>query len=343
MNGRAKIMLRITLLVALAGVLVAYLSGAIPGSAFGNRGDDEPGEQTMDIVLYFGDLEAILTGTPGEFGMVKPVVRSIAHNPNTLSAVLQELIGGPQEDEDGERTVPAALDILDVIVDDGVATIDVSQSIMTAPDKPAGTLGGSVFVQSLVWTATEIAGIDAVVLTVEGEPFDDGHFIWDEPLGRAVLEDRGADDPGEKTVDIILYFGDLEAILTGTPGEFGMVKPVVRTIAHTPDMLSAALGELIIGPQGEEGGERTVPATLDILDVTVFDGVATIDVSQSIVTAPDKPAGTLGGSVFVQSLVWTVTEIAGIDAVVLTVEGEPFDDGHFIWDEPLGRVESPQG
>jgi hypothetical protein len=39
--------------------------------------------------------------------------------------------------------------------------------------------------QSLVFTLTQFPGIEKVLVLVEGEPWSDGHFIWEEPLGPA--------------------------------------------------------------------------------------------------------------------------------------------------------------
>ena len=71
-------------------------------------------------------------------------------------------------------------------------------------------------------------------------------------------------------------------------------------------MLRLALQELIRGPlPGEVNLVRTLPATVKILNLKIEDGVALIDFSSELITAPDSPGGSLAGSILIQSLVYT--------------------------------------
>ncbi|NLA26459.1 MAG: GerMN domain-containing protein [Firmicutes bacterium] len=149
-------------------------------------------------------------------------------------------------------------------------------------------------------------------------------------------EGKEGNEAEDGKVRITLYFGDKKAIEEGSPCNTGYVSPVVREFPHTTAVLCLALEELIRGPlPGEENLVRTLPATVEILNIKIENEVALIDFSSEIIT--DSPGGTLGGSILIQSLVYTVTEFPTVKSVLVTVEGETFSDGHFIWENPISR------
>ena len=43
----------------------------------------------------------------------------------------------------------------------------------------------------------------------------------------------------------------------------------------------------------------------------------------------------------VRSLVYTFTELPEIDRVIVTLEGEPWTGGNFVWKKPLRRENLP--
>ncbi len=141
----------------------------------------------IEVDLFFGDREAVETGQTGEYGYVKPFTVEIS-DPDDPEALLQmtleELIkGSPAEKEDLADVVHNRLNILAVAVDPGesVAEVDVSAE-MFGEKWPGGSLPGTVFMQAVVLTATQFPEVKAVIVTVEGELWDDSHRIWDSPV-----------------------------------------------------------------------------------------------------------------------------------------------------------------
>lgn len=156
-----------------------------PGGTDGKEEKDKEEERKVEITLYFGDRKAVEEDSPCETGYVSPVVREFPHTTGVLRLALQELIRGPLPGEgDLARTLPATVKILNLKIENGVALIDFSPELLTAPDSPGGTLGGSILIQSLVYTATEFFNVKSVLVTVNGETYSDGHFIWEYPIGR---------------------------------------------------------------------------------------------------------------------------------------------------------------
>jgi germination protein M len=155
-------------------------------------------------------------------------------------------------------------------------------------------------------------------------------------------EDKDNPQVDGETVQVALYFAEAKAVNSGEPGEYGFVAPVFRSVAAGEDLLMAALAELIRGPKPEDGNFfSTVPVTTKILGVQVDGEVVYIDFSHELLS--DSPGGTLGGTVFMQSIVFTVTQLPGVEKVAVLVEGDPWCDGHSFWDEPLGPADVVYG
>lgn len=174
-------------MVAIAAVLLLAVTGCnsgdetLPPEDGGERNPQIEGD-TVEVQLYFAEAKAVNSGDPGEYGFVAPVSRTVAAGEDLLTAALAELIRGPQPD-DGElfSTLPVTSKILDVQADGDVVLIDFSHELLA--DSPGGTLGGMVFMQSIILTATQFPGVEKVMVLVEGDPWCDGHVIWEEPLG----------------------------------------------------------------------------------------------------------------------------------------------------------------
>jgi len=141
----------------------------------------------VTVDLFFGCSEAIHTGDTGEYGYVTPYSIEISEpeDPETLLRVaLKELIKGPPPEEEAySAVVYETLEVLAVKIDEEkVAEIAVSEE-MFGEQWPGGSLPGTVFMQSVVLTATQFPEVDAVIVTVEGELWDDSHRIWEAPVG----------------------------------------------------------------------------------------------------------------------------------------------------------------
>ncbi len=163
-------------------------------------------------------------------------------------------------------------------------------------------------------------------------------------LATLVLYPLGCDvetEP-EPTMDVTLYFGDPQAMETGQQGEYGYVTPVSREIAETEAVLKATLEQLIKGPLPEDGDILAVmPDTVNILGITIEQGTATIDICDEIYGG-DWAGGHQASELFMQAVTWTATQFEQVDDVIVLVEGNYWEDGHFIWDQPLAPLRLPE-
>jgi len=91
------------------------------------------------------------------------------------------------------------------------------------------------------------------------------------------------------------------------------------------------LGELIQGPLTVTS-TRTIAPTTKILSLTIRNGVAIIDFSKDI--RDDFPGGALVEDITIKSIVWSMTQIPGINGVSILINGEYGDSigGHILLD-----------
>ncbi len=118
-----------------------------------------------------------------------PIARSIAvgEGEDIVIWTLEALVAGPRvEDGNYYATVPASAEMIAVTREGSTLTINFSQEVLT--DSPGGTLWGSIFAQSIVFTATQFPEVEQVMVLVEGEFWDDGHSVWEKPLGQKDLK-----------------------------------------------------------------------------------------------------------------------------------------------------------
>jgi len=105
---------------------------------------------------------------------------------------------------------------------------------------------------------------------------------------------------------------------------------------HLHNAVLYAAVQAVAGPPGEIQAIRFPPGTR-VLDATVDGSTATVDLSAD---AERQAGGTFGENGEFKALVYTLTGIAGIDAVQVTINGarlETLPGGHLELDQPLHR------
>lgn len=130
-------------------------------------------------------------------------------------------------------------------------------------------------------------------------------------------------------VTLTLYF------LKSTETEFYLV-PEKRTIPYTQAVARAAMEELFKGPAPGSGLSAIFPDTVRVLDISIENGVCTLNVSKEIITDKAKQggAGAMVEGLALASIANTLTEFPTIQKVRLLIEGKRSGqvDGMFIED-----------
>lgn len=169
-------------LAVLALLLAAsLLSGCTLLRARGAPGEEPrvdpspPPQQTVKLTLYFADSQA---------QYLVPEEREVAQGSVPLpDLVVQELIKGPTAPGLG-LTIPREARLLSPVrIEDRVAYVNFNREFQSR--HWGGSAGELITVYSIVNSLTELEGIDAVALLVEGEKLETlGHMDLTRPVER---------------------------------------------------------------------------------------------------------------------------------------------------------------
>ncbi len=133
-------------------------------------------------------------------------------------------------------------------------------------------------------------------------------------------------------------------IETDTPEGAGLFA-VHRDVPSTQAIGRAALTAWLQGPTREEraaGITSLVPEGAELLDLSISDGTAIVDLSAEF---ESTGSGTFGERLLLDQLAWTITQFPTVDRALLKIRGE-FKDGYlghgFVidTDTPLKRKKS---
>jgi len=104
------------------------------------------------------------------------------------SLVLGELIQGPLLDT-SVRTLAPKTKLLSLIIQNDIATINFSKDIQA--DFPGGVLEEDMIIKSIVWSMTQIPGINGVRILINGEFGDSigGHILLDHTFSAQPLKE----------------------------------------------------------------------------------------------------------------------------------------------------------
>lgn len=108
----------------------------------------------------------------------------------------------------------------------------------------------------------------------------------------------------------------------------------VRLDESTLEVLRAAVEAIVSGQAANPDLTSFVPPETQLLDMSIEDGLALVDLSSDLARASGSSSQELA---FAQQLAQTATQFDSVDAVRLLVEGEPVTEvwGHVDWSEPV--------
>jgi len=151
----------------------------LPGISPLLAGACSPARPMVTVTLYFADEQA---------QYLVPEERLVAKGEETMEVLaVRELLKGPQ-DPDLSATFPLGVRLRTVEVVDGVAHVDFSHELLT--NHPGGSTGEIMTINSLVYTLTDLPGINKVLILVEGLRVEtlSGHILITEPLVRGPIK-----------------------------------------------------------------------------------------------------------------------------------------------------------
>jgi hypothetical protein len=151
-------------------------SGDKPGEA------NNPPEEKMYTGVYY------VKHTPENTYLIREE-HIIPHTKDALKAAVEELIKKEPQTEQAINVIPRDTEVLDVNVENAVATVNFSKEVLNAN---VGSEGEILGIQSIVNTLTEFPDVEAVSFQVEGTSEGRakdwwGHYgLYDQPFKRDV-------------------------------------------------------------------------------------------------------------------------------------------------------------
>jgi len=188
-------------------------------------------------------------------------------------------------------------------------------------------------IEALVWTLTELPGIDKVRLSVGGEPIrslPSSGIPVDAVLtrGLGINVERDKEVQPTRAMGVTLYFSSQSA-----EGE-GYFVPVTRLIERQADPAKAALEQLIAGPRDKKAFHASFASGTTVEKLSLL--ADTVNVSlQDDAYLPKAPVS----SDMLESLVLTLTEATGAPQVSVVLNGDDsfLDSDSRPYDRPVTR------
>ncbi len=286
-------------------------------SKIGSHDNTTPPDETITekVKLYYSD-------SGNEQFAIEEREILFPKDQDKYSIVLQELIKGPNDSDLGSNIASNTK---------VYGTMKQSNDLIVNLSKEFCSFGGSIAeiiaVGSVVNTLTSFdQDINRVKILVEGE-----ELIGLSGTPRGFMEpfDNNITQP-EVVKEITLYFCNQDATALETE---------IRTIEVTADismkdLMLKTLEELIKGPTNSNL-HKTIPVEVQVNSVEIDNNIAKADFSIEMHT--QHWGGSTGESMTINSIVYTLTEFAGIEKVKMTVEGEPISIEHGPIEEAIGR------
>ena len=133
-----------------------------------------PAPKATVVKVYFADPQTAL---------LRPVERTV-QGQNLAEGALTALLAGPQPDEKLDLPLPKGTTLLGVSVDNGLATVDLSKEYQEG--FPQGGAAQTLALYALVNTLTDLPGVRAVDILIEGKPVETlGELSVAEPITRS--------------------------------------------------------------------------------------------------------------------------------------------------------------
>jgi germination protein M len=187
--------------------------------------------------------------------------------------------------------------------------------------------------EALVWTMTELPGIEKVKLTVDGRPLHSlptsGMPVYDV-LTRAfgINVEKPDNLQVNRSMAVTLYFSARSA-----DGE-GYFVPVTRLVERKPDKAKAALEQLIKGPMDRKSLRSVLEPKLAVDKVSLQADTVNVSLNEA-----ERKANTKVPAEMMEALVLTMTEATGAPQVKVAMNGDDsfLDTNEQSYDHPVTR------
>ena len=292
---------------------VALLLGA---GCNGETGQSHYENPVQRYYLYQDEATGEYAGALGAMGS------EAAEFEEDIAAYIQDYLEGPQSPE--LRTpFPAGTSLEECTLEDGTLTLELSDVFFTLSG-----IDRTLATACIVYSMTELPSVEAVVLAApEGTGSDSLLSVPLTPKSFLLFDDSATSD--EMTLK--LYFSDAGA-------RFLVEETRTRSFASEAEIPTYLVEELLSEPE-KETSLRVLPEGTALREITLDDGLVTVDFSQAFLENAPKTHVQARMAVF--SLVNTLTELDEVERVQILCQGEKIDDYCGLdLTKPLTREES---
>lgn len=263
-----------------------------------------PQAETVSTVVFYEDGE----------GYLVPVTRQIEKTDGIAKATLNLMVKSSANDMQaarlGLRTVIPEGTAFEIDIADGKANVNVSKEALTC----ASAAEEALMVDAITNTMACFGTVEEVTLEFDGQKrskltygTDVSGVFSGSNLNLESVETFSAD-----AGMVQLYF----------PSQTGrLLVPVTRTVFSNADVSTAVL-ELAKGPKGDSGLEPALPPDCGVKNVTMKNGVVTINFSQEFKEVMENSDG---GEQAIRAILFTCSQFPGVKKVEVLVEGQKLE------------------
>ncbi|MBE5801126.1 MAG: hypothetical protein E7319_02450 [Clostridiales bacterium] len=276
-----------------------------------------PQEETIATVVYYQDGDNYLV----------PVTRQIPKTDGIAKAALSLMVKSPDNDMQaarlGLRTVIPEGTTFDIDISNGRANVNMSKEALACTSAAEEAL----MVDAVTNTMMCFSTVDEVTMEFDGQKRSRLTFGTDV---------SGVFAGGNLNLESIETFTeDANLVSLYFPSQTGrLLVPVTRTVFSSADPTTALL-ELAKGPRDDSGLERALPENCGIKNVTMKDGVVSVDFTKEFTQAMESSDG---GKQAIRAILFTCSQFPGVKKVEVLVDGQkpelqPEAETTFINDE----------
>ncbi|WXJ88442.1 Spore germination protein GerM [Moorella humiferrea] len=296
--------LLLTFVLVLAGITGGCFSKPKPAPQ-----EDKVSNKVRQPLLLTRELGQVLVYYLTEDGTyLVPVTITFTPTREVAKTAVEKLLAGPQVD--GLKGVmPEGVKLRDIYVLDDLNTVyvDLTKELLAVQNKEQAEKA----VKALVLTLTNIENVKYVNILVEGQAVTElAGLKLNTPLARPETINSLIKN-GQEGVQV--YFSDAKA---------NFLVPVTVPLpsgATAGDLPRAAVLALLAGPPADSNLVRTVWPGTRLLNFSVADGLATVDLSKEVTA---YGGGSAAETALLNSLLFTLTQFPGINRVQLLIEGQ---------------------
>lgn len=303
-------------LIACSAALVLMLSVSsrkLETEPYEERLEEIPQAQAA-VSLQAQDMQQTVVYYEDGDGYLVPVQRDVLRQDGIAKATLEMMVQSARNDMDAARlglspVVPEGT-TFDLDIDKGHARVDLGREALSARDKAQEENMRT----AIVWALTEFDTVKDVSFLVDGQRRDTlthGTSIGGSYTRVGLNREEETSSVFADTSEVQMYFPAQDERL---------LVPVSRTVYSENDVATAVF-EFLRGPKDDSGLEKPLDEDVQLLGVTVQNGVVTINFSEAFTKIAEHSDG---GVQAMRALMMTCTRYPGIKKVKILVDGEPY-------------------